>query len=154
MRRQSVSKLSLAVVAVCGLLAADSSAWADEQDTRVCTAGTLQGDYGYAAEGVLIETPGLPPEAPFRSLGVIHFDGKGNLTWIEHTVVNGFLVLPDGAEAIGIYTVNPDCTGTTVINTPNSPVPLNQHFVIVKRGTEVHTLLDSSAIASVLIKVQ
>ena len=154
MRRQSVSRVSLAAAAVCSLLVAGSSAWADEQNTRVCTTRTLQGDYGYAAEGVLIETPGLPSEAPFRSLGVIHFDGKGHLSWTEHTVVNGNLVLPDGAEASGTYTVNADCTGTTVVNTPNSFVPLKQHFVIVKRGTEVRTLLDSSAIASVLIKVQ
>ena len=98
---------------------------------------------------MLIGTPGLPSEAQFRSIGVIHFDGKGHLTWIEHTVINGTLVLPDGAQASGTYTINPDCSGTTVVNTPNSPVPLNQHIVVVKRGREVHTLLDSSAIASV-----
>src|SRR3954453_2765141 len=44
MRRQSVSRVSLAVVAVCGLLAADSSAWADEQETRGGTAGAPRGD--------------------------------------------------------------------------------------------------------------
>ena len=41
-----------------------------------------------------------------------------------------------------------------MVNTPNSPVPLNQHIVVVKRGREVHTLLDSSAIASVMNKIE
>ena len=154
MRRQSVSGISTVAVIACGLLVAASAARAGDQDSRPCTNRILQGDYGYAADGVLIGTPGLPSEAQFRSIGVIHFDGKGHLTWVEHTVINGTLVVPDGAQASGTYTINPDCSGTTVVNTPNSPVPLNQHIVIVKRGREVHTLLDSSAIASVMNKIE
>ena len=154
MRRQSTSGISIGVLVACGLLVASSAARASDQDSKPCTNRILQGDYGYAAEGVLIGTPGLPPEAQFRSIGMIHFDGKGHLTSVEHTVVDGTLVLPDGARATGTYTVNSDCTGTTVVNTPNSPVPLNQHIVIVKRGREVHTQLDSSAITSVLNKVE
>jgi hypothetical protein len=154
MRTTSVSRILPVVMSVCGLLIAVSPARAKDQDSKACTNRTLQGDYGYAATGVLIDTPGLPQEAQFRSIGAIHFDGKGNLAWVEHTVVNGRLVLPDGAEASGTYTVNADCTGTTVVNTPNSPVPLNQHIVVVKWGKEVHTLLDSNAVASTLIKIQ
>jgi hypothetical protein len=154
MKRQSASGISIVLTAACALLVVASAARASDQDSKSCTNRTLQGDYGYAAEGVLIGTPGLPPEAQFRSIGMIHFDGRGHLTWVEHTVVDGTLLLPDGARATGTYTVNSDCTGTTVVNTPNSPVPLNQHIVIVKRGREVHTLLDSSAITSVLNKVE
>jgi hypothetical protein len=51
------------------------------------------------AEGVLIGIPGLPSQAPFRSVGLAHFDGKGNLTWLEHTVVNGTLLEADWPAA-------------------------------------------------------
>jgi hypothetical protein len=82
------------------------------------------------------------------------FDGSGNLTWVEHTVINGTLLEPGWtATASGTYEVNPDCTGTATVNTPNSPVPLILGMVIVNNGKEVHTVLDSNAILSVFTKV-
>jgi hypothetical protein len=154
MQRQSVSRISMVAMVVCGLLVAESSARAEDQRTKSCTNGTLRGDYGFASEGVLIGVPGLPPEAPFRSVGVAHFDGKGNLTWVEHTVINGFLLSPDWAEATGTYTVNSNCTGAAVVDTSNSLAPLNLALVVVKRGKEVRSLLDRNAIATVFSKVE
>jgi len=55
--------------------------------------------------------------------------------------------------ASGIYAVNPDCTGTATVNTPNSPVPLVLGLIIVKNGNEVDMVLDSDAILSVFTKV-
>lgn len=51
------------------------------------------------------------------------------------------------------YSVNRDCTREALATTPNSFVPLHLFFVVVRRGTEVHTVLDSSAMATVFIKV-
>src|SRR5882724_12901212 len=160
MRRKSVLRMSMAAVPaiiICGILVAASSARVDQErgtghedgNTRACTDKTLQGDYGSAGEGVLLNIPGLPPEAQFRGLTMTQFDGKGNLTWVEHTVINGTPLQPGWTPASGTYAVNPDCTGTAVINTPNSPVPLHLPFVVVRRGKEIRTVLDSDAIASV-----
>ena len=55
------------------------------------------------------------------------------------------------AAASGTYTVNSDCTGTAVVNTPNSPVPLNLAFMVVR---EMHSVPDSNAITAVFIKVE
>ena len=93
---------------------------------------------------MLIGIPGLPAQAPFRSVGLAHFDGKGNLTWLEHTVVNGTLL--GGRLASGTYSVNANCTGSAMVNTPNSPVPLKLAFVVVKEGKEVRSVLDTNAI--------
>ena len=82
------------------------------------------------------------------------FDGKGNLTWVEHTVINGTPLQPGWTPASGTYAVNPDCTGTAVVNTPNSPVPLHLALVVVRQGKEIHTVLDSDAISSVFNKVE
>jgi hypothetical protein len=83
-----------------------------------------------------------------------HYDGNGNLTTVEHTVVNGFPLNAGFTVAgSGTYTVNPNCTGTAVINTPNSPVPLNLAFVVVRQGKEIHSVLDANALATVSIKV-
>ena len=153
MHRKSVSRrwMLATILCGCGLLASGASVMAQSNDGQ-CSIRTLFGDYGFAAEGVLLPAPGV--SLTFRSVGVAHFDGRGNLTWVEHTVVNGTLLEPGWTEASGSYIVNPNCTGTAVVNTPNSPVPLNLAFVVVRQGKEVHTVLDSHAIATVFIKVE
>ena len=40
-----------------------------------------------------------------------------------------------------------------VVNTPNSPAPLNLVFVVVKGGRELRTVLEAHAIVSVFTKV-
>src|SRR5258708_15610976 len=165
MKRESVLRMSMVAVPtliVCGLLVAASSARVDQErgadhddgDTKGCTDKTLQGDYGSAGEGVLLNIPGLPPEAQFRGLTMTHFDGNGNLTWVEHTVINGTPLQPGWTPASGTYAVNPDCTGTMLVNTPNSPVPQHLAMVVVRQGKEIHTVLDSDAIGSVFHRVE
>jgi hypothetical protein len=83
-----------------------------------------------------------------------HFDGKGHLTWVERTVVNGMPLNLNWTEASGTYKVNSNCTGTAIVNTPNSPVPLNLAFVLVRDGKEVHSVLESNAVSTVFIKVE
>jgi hypothetical protein len=153
MRRQSGSGILIVAMIVCGLLALHASAMAQSNEPH-CSNRTLFGNYGSAAEGVLLNVPGLPPEAQFRGLTMSHFDGEGNLTWVEHIVINGTPAQPGWVPASGTYTVNPDCTGTAVVNTPNSPVPLHLALVVVRQGKEFHSVLDSDAIAAVYIKVE
>ncbi len=165
MKRQStkLSRLATPLMIVCGLLVSGASVMAGQDSdaenqsadrNRSCSNRTLFGEYGYASEGVFIGNPVLPPRAPFRSVGITHFDGRGNLTWVEHTVINGVPLEVGWTAASGRYTVNSNCTGTAVVDTPNSPVPLNLAFVVVKRGKEVHSVLDSNAISTVFIKVE
>jgi hypothetical protein len=151
MQKKSVSRMRMLAMIVCGLLASGASAMAQSNDGH-CSNRNLFGDYGYASEGVLLPAPGVSLQ--FRSVGMTHFDGKGNLTWVEHTVVDGTSLGAGWTAASGTYTVNSDCTGTAVVNTPNSPVPLNLAFMVVREGKEMHSVLDSNAIATVFIKVE
>jgi hypothetical protein len=151
MRKKSVSRMLMLAMIVCGLLASGASAMAQSNEGH-CSNRTLFGDYGYASEGVLLPAPGVSLQ--FRSVGMTHFDGKGNLTWVEHTVVNGTSLGAGWTAASGSYTVNSDCTGTAVVNTPNSPVPLNLAFMVVREGKEMHSVLDPNAITAVFIKVE
>jgi hypothetical protein len=120
-----ISTLAIPMMAVCFGLASGSSAIAqsvDAQSARVqsgdrdCSNRTPFGAYGSASEGVLLPAPGVVLQ--FRSVQLTHFDGKGNLTWVEHTVINGTPAGPDWTAATGTYTVNPDCTGAATVNTP------------------------------------
>jgi len=155
MNQQSlrISMIASPLIIVCGLLVSGSPARAEAQDGH-CSDRTLIGDYGAAVEGVLI-IPGAP-ELAFRAVTMNHFDGRGNLTSVEHTVVNGVPLNPGTywTPGSGTYTVNPNCTGTAIVNTPNSPAPLNLAFVVVRHGTEVHAVLDAHALSTVFIKVE
>ena len=149
-RNSKISRLAIPLMMVSGLLASSISALADSDDQR-CSNRTLSGDYGWAAQGLV--SPGPPPPVlPFTAVGTAHFDGKGNLSWLEHTVING---VPQGTQwtmATGTYTVNANCTGTAVVNTPNSPVPLNISLAVIKHGKEIRSVVDGHAISNVFIK--
>lgn len=142
----------ISVMLTCVVLGTSPSARA-ENAAGACANRTIQGDYGFTAEGWLINNPGLPPQAPFRSLGIVHFDGRGYLTWVEHTVINGFPANFEGTAATGTYSIDSDCGGTAIINTPNSPVPLKLALVVVKHGTELRSVLGSNAVSATFLRI-
>jgi hypothetical protein len=158
MQRKSVSRMWMAAVLVCGLLALGASAMAQsataDSHEGHCSNRTLFGEYGCSVQGVLLNVPGLPSEATFVGVTTSTFDGKGNVTGTEHVVVNGMSFNPGFDTNSGTYSVNPDCTGTSIVNTPNSPVPLNLYFVIVDDGKEFRAVLNSDALLNVCKRVR
>ncbi len=163
-----ISKISIAtpLMLVCGLLTSGASSMAQsdgeaavlsERGHRSCSNGTLSGDYGATVIGVLA-LPGRTVQdgagLPIRGVVMAHFDGKGNLTQVDHIVVNGMPPPVEWTPGSGTYTVNPDCTGTAVIDTPSNPTgPLNLHFVVVKQGQEIDEVVDTNAVTAIAIKV-
>jgi hypothetical protein len=146
-------KLSTHTMIVCGLLGFSVSAVAqstnETTDGGRCSNRTLKGDYGCSVQGVLLNVPGLPPEATFVAVTTSHFDGRGNVTGTEHAVVNGMSFNPGWDMNSGTYTVNPDCTGRAAVSTPNSAVPLDLYLVVVDIGKEFRQVLNSSALLTV-----
>jgi hypothetical protein len=141
MQNRLLSKLSLvATLAVVALLLTTAAR------AQTCSDVTLRGSYGYHAEGSLNPVPNVT--LTFRSIGMTRFDGNGHLTWVEHTVVGGVSLAPGFTAASGTYQVNANCTGTAVINTPNSPVPLHLSFIVVKEGKEAHSVLSTDAVST------
>jgi hypothetical protein len=151
-----VSMIAMPAVIVSCLLMSGAPALAQLQNSsnfshgpERCSNKTLSGDYGFIAQGILLG--GFTAE--FRSSGVAHFDGGGNLIWKEHTVINGSSVNQDWVVAKGTYTVNRNCTGSAAVVSPNSPDPLILTLVVVDHGDKVQTVLDSNAITTVFTKV-
>ncbi len=146
-------KLSTHTMIVCGLLGFSVSAVAqstnETTDGGRCSNRTLKGDYGCSVQGVLLNVPGLSPEATFVAVTTSHFDGRGNVTGTEHAVVNGMSFNPGWDMNSGTYTVNPDCTGRAAVSTPNSAVPLDLYLVVVDNGKEFRQVLNSSALLTV-----
>jgi hypothetical protein len=158
MQRRSVSRISMLGIMLCGFAATGASAMAQsatsESHERRCSNRTLSGEYGCSTQGVLLNIPGLPPAATFVGVTTSTFDGEGNLTGTEHVVVNGSPFNDGFTTNTGTYSVNPDCTGTAMVKTPNSPVPLNLFFVIVDNGKEFREVLNTDALLSVCKRVR
>jgi hypothetical protein len=147
------------MMVLCGLLASGAFAVAQSEASAQssnghCSNRTLSGEYGCSVQGFLLNVPGLPPEATFVGVTTSTFDGKGNLTGTEHVVVNGSPLNPGFIANSGTYSVNPDCTGSAILNTINSPVPLDLFFVIVDDGKEFRQVLNSSALLTVCKRVR
>jgi hypothetical protein len=148
---KSISRILMAVtpmMIVCVVLVLGASAVAEGPGTGPCSNRTLFGDYGLRVEAML-----LGPNLPLRALVMQHFDGKGNLTQVDHVVVGGVPPAQEWTPGTGTYTVNPDCTGAAVINTPSVPAPLHIHFVVVDHGKQFFQIVDSDASIAVGIRV-
>jgi hypothetical protein len=150
--------VAIPLMLVCGLLVSGVSARAQSGDRR-CSKWTLFGDYGFAIEGVVSAIPGvpLPPGValPLRGVAMTHFDGKGNLTQVDHVLVDGTPPPVEWAAGSGTYSVNPNCTGTAVINIAGNPLsPVILHFVVVNQGQEIRTVVEANAVTSIGIKVK
>jgi hypothetical protein len=140
--KRELSKVILA--ATIALAALSGTVWAAGTDDFGCSNATLRGEYAF---GVTVYTPpGLPHGPPQVVAGIKVFDGKGNFTqrdYIGDSVPAEFA--PPGQER-GTYTVNPDCTGSMVINL-NAPVPSGSTglikilFVISNGGRHVHEVV-------------
>jgi hypothetical protein len=156
MQSKSISKLIMIAaltMVVCGLA---SPALADS-GPQPCSNRTLKGDYGFTIEGILgIPGAQLPPGLglTLRGLAMTHYDGRGNFTQMDHIVVAFAPASEDWTPGSGTYTVNPDCTGTAVLNSTENPAPLALHFVIVKDGKEIRQVVDSNAVTAIGVKVE
>jgi hypothetical protein len=114
------------------------TAWAGGGEDFGCSNAVLKGEYAF---GVTTYSP-----VPGVVAGIKVFDGNGNLTqrdYIGDSVPAEFA--PPGQQK-GTYSVNPDCTGSMVINL-NAPVPtgstgvINILFVISDGGRHIHEVV-------------
>src|SRR5882762_4804592 len=101
---------------------------AQADEDHACALGSLEGLYGFISTGTLIGVR-LVVNGPIANVGVITFDGEGNLSQHLTNSRNG-VIMP--VDVTGTYTVNPNCTGSWTISNGNTA-----DFVIVASGSEV-----------------
>lgn len=139
---------------VCAILALRASPAAQPDRERPasevegCSDRTLFGDYGTQVEGTI-----LGPNLALRTLVLVHFDGKGSLTDVDHVVLNGMPPQEEWRPGTGTYSVNPDCTGSATFNVAAGSPPINLHFIVVKHGQQILEVIDGGAINGIAYKV-
>ena len=155
MKIRSISRVLLAAtpMVVGGMLASSSSALA-QSNNGPCSNATLSGDYAGRFAGTILATAS-DPETQVTGVTLTHYEGNGSFTSVEHVVFSGFPPPPGGewTPATGTYTVNEDCTGSSVTHSANSPEGLPQHFVVVDNGNKIQSVVDFGVFASIATKV-
>jgi len=142
-----MSTIAILLAIVCGLLSSSVSAKADSDD-RPCSNRTLYGNYGLTLIGEI-----LAPGIQARGLVMQHYDGQGNVTQVDHIVINGNPPVKEWTPGTGTYSVNPDCTGVGVVNSPSVPDPVHLHFVVTDHGKQINEVVDGDATTTIGIKV-
>jgi len=92
-----------------------------------CSLGTLNGSYGDTFIGTIVGF------GPIAGIGVTNFDGQGHFTGTDTVNINGSGGIHESST--GTYTVNSDCTGSSVQTFPDGRV-VSLRFVIINHGKE------------------
>jgi hypothetical protein len=131
MRRSTITFISslmlLVAIAVVGTTTG-AKAQGQGRKARTCGLQTLKGNYAAMFNGTAFDV------GPFASVGVVSFDGNGNVSATHHASFNGN---PGVYTFAGTYDVDADCTGT--MTTIHNPGEFEGHFyfVILDKGKEV-----------------
>ena len=113
-----------------------------------CSARTIEGNYAFTIEGILLLPQGVT--LTVRGVSLAHYDGRGNMTQIDHVVTNGMAPQEEWMPGSGTYVVNPDCTGSETIDVPGNPAsPIKLHFVVDQGGREIRQVVDTNAVTAI-----
>lgn len=99
-----------------------------------CSLTTLRGVYGYTATG------SRPAVGNSAAVGVLTFDGAGNVTGADTLTVNTGVFAR--RTITGNYTVNANCTGSMSLVVDSTPA--EHDIVIVGSGKKILTILDDA----------
>jgi hypothetical protein len=117
-------------LAAIASLALTGAAWAD----FVCSNATLKGEYAFGVTNLTTRQV---------VAGIKVFDGNGHLTQRDYQGSSVPAEFSPPGQETGIYSVNPDCTGSMVIslNVPGGGGVIEILFVISDGGRHIHEVV-------------
>lgn len=118
---------------------AKAAAQSDDFSPFVCSLQTTKGSYGISTTGSIVSAG---PVGLVADVGVITFDGSGGASQTSTVSLNG-VIIPNRSSLGGSYTVSADCTGdiSLTLPTPTGTTTSTSHFVIVRNGEELQTIV-------------
>jgi hypothetical protein len=134
-------KIRIPLLMLALALAATSAVTAQASN---CSNATIRGSYAYTIHGQVFIPNG--PTLFIDGLARTTFDGAGNITELDAVAVNGNLA-PGWAPNTGIYSVNPDCTGTITVTNGNQPL-VHLQMVVAQSGNTIHEMTTDPGFAT------
>jgi hypothetical protein len=107
--------------------------WETAAKAAECSNATLKGAYSDQNTGTIVGV------GPFVGVNLDSFDGKGKLTIVGISSLNGSISA--GVET-DTYHVNPDCTGTYTVS--GGGLTVDASFVIDQGGNELQIVITDS----------
>jgi len=104
-------------------------------DNEGCSNASLVGSFAYTLTETVIAPPAIA--GPTAEVGTQTFDGKGATTGTATLSANGNIFQLTFAST---YTVNPDCTGTFMLQIASVGITQHVFFVIDDSGTEFRAI--------------
>jgi hypothetical protein len=107
------------------------------QEAHACSNATLHSSYGFIITGTRPAPHQTTPTIEsVVGTAITAFDGEGNFTQTDniHGSVSGYTSNRPGS---GTYNINPDCTGTMILNNEGVPFGLVLSIVVVDNGKEI-----------------
>jgi len=98
-----------------------------------CSSSSLVGNFSIKITGAIVAGP---QAGPVNGVNLTHFDGNGNLTSVDHVILNGALPAVGWRAAVGTYSVNPDCTGQAAFTYPDGQSPGLSYFFVLTNYTQ------------------
>jgi hypothetical protein len=102
-----------------------------------CNTSTLRGQFAFKGDGLVPGGPPPAPMVPFGVIGLMTFDGDGNLTNASTASNNGTII---SGLRTGYYAVEEDCTGTLQVILPFPPFEINHSLVISEKGDSFYMI--------------
>ncbi|HSI88923.1 MAG TPA: hypothetical protein VK918_07685 [Pyrinomonadaceae bacterium] len=102
-----------------------------------CNNATLRGQFAFRGDGLVPGGPPPAPMVPFGVIGLMTFDGDGNLTNASTASNNGTIL---SGLRTGYYTIEEDCTGTLQVILPFPPFEINHSLVISEKGDSFYMI--------------
>jgi hypothetical protein len=141
----------VAVTALASLLLLIASAASARGQSGPCSNRSIRGEYGFTITGQIL---GGPAAGPVAGVAMEFFDGQGNLTQLDHVLLNGNPPAVQWRPATGTYSVNADCTGTEEIDFSDGTPSLHLSLVVVLRGREIRVVVNDPGIATTALGIK
>jgi hypothetical protein len=115
-----------------------------------CSNRTLRGNYAFNIDGTIVAGPN---RLLLRGLAMTQFDGRGNLSQVDFTTINGVPAGTDWRSGWGSYEINSDCTGTMEINQSDGSPTLRLRLVVTDHGRTIYNIVEGSSTGATGTKV-
>lgn len=115
-----------------------------------CSNRTLHGSYALNIDGTIIAGPN---RLLLRGVAIREFDGRGNLSQLDFTTINGASSGTEWRSGSGTYELNSDCTGTMEIVQSDGSPTLRLRLVVGDHGRTTYDISEGNSTGATGTKV-
>ena len=143
--------VSSLLIAGCAFMVAQPGNAQSQSPEPRCSNRTLSGSYALNIDGTIFAGPN---RLLLRGVAMRQFDGRGNLSQVDFTTINGAPAGTDWRSGSGTYELNSDCTGTMEISQSDGSPTLRLRLVVADHGRTTYDVSEGNSTGATGTKVE